>query len=81
MASKARPSHLLNVPRPIEAVFHCPLQEDSEAICVGGISWQAERAGAGFERAKRDHAAGLICDAELVTDQRLYKPFFDFTND
>ena len=28
-----------------------------------------------------DHAAGSICDAEMVTDQRLYKPFFDFTND
>ena len=58
------------------AVFHWPLQEDSEAICVGGIGWQVERAGAGFERAKRDHAAGLICDAELVTNQCLCKPFF-----
>ena len=28
-----------------------------------------------------DHAAGSICDVELVTDQRLYKPFFDFMND
>ena len=26
-----------------------------------------------------DHAAGLICDLELVTDQRLLKPFFDLT--